>query len=139
MVKRAQERRRELWLQVYLPVGLAVLVFLLGAAVISYGAFTDLIDHTLLADILVLLLLTPALIIAVIGIMLILSLAFILLRASEWMASLLRSTQRISGNANNSAQHYAHTTEMLLQRIHRIISAPGRAARALRQRLHWPR
>lgn len=139
VVKRARERGRGLWLQVYLPVGIAVLVFLLGAAVISYGAFMDLIDHTLLADILVLILLTPALIIAVIGMVLILSLAFVLLRASEWIASLLRSTQKISGNANHSAQHYAHATEMLLQRIHRIVSTPGRAARALRQRLRWLR
>lgn len=130
---RARELKRGLWREVYLPVGIAGLVALLGTAALNYGAFVGLINHALLANTLVILLLTPALIITLLALVLIVALVFGLTRAFTGVASLLHDGQRISVNANRSARHYAHTTEMQFERIHRLVGAPARALRSLRQ------
>jgi len=132
---RVQERQRSLWLQVYVPVGLAALAAILGAAAVGYGAFAGLINHFLLADTLVILLLVPALIIVFFQLVLIVALAFGISRASVGVVSLLRNGQRISANTNRTARHYAHTTKMQFERIHRLVGAPTRVLRSLRQRL----
>ncbi len=132
---RARELQRGLWQQVYLPVGTAGLVALLGTAALNYGSFVGLINHALLANTLVILLLTPALIITLLALVLIVVLAFGLTRAFTGVASLLHDGQRISVNANRSARHYAHTTEMQFARIHRLAGAPARALHSLRRRM----
>ena len=132
---RARELQRGLWMQVYLPVGIAGLAAILATAALGYGAFAGLIDHALLANTLVILLLTPALVIVLFELVLIVALAFGLSRASAGVASLLRDGQRVSADASRSVRHYARTTEMQFERIHRLASAPARALRSLRQRL----
>ena len=132
---RARELQRGLWMQVYLPVGIAGLAAILATAALGYGAFAGLIDHALLANTLVILLLTPALVIVLFELVLIVALAFGLSRASAGVASLLRDGQRVSADASRSVRHYARTTEMQFERIHRLAGAPARALRSLRQRL----
>ncbi len=132
---RTRALQRGLWMQVYLPVGIAGLAAILTAAVLGYGALAGLIDHALLANTLVILLLTPALIVALLELVLIVALAFGLSRASAGIASLLRDGQRLSADASRSVRHYARTTEMQFERIHRLAGAPARALRSLRQRL----
>ena len=131
----AQELQRSLRMQIYLPVGLTGLAALLGAAMLSYGAFAGLINHVLLADTLVILLLVPALIIALIELVLIMGLAIGLSRASKALALLLCNGKHIGANANRTARNYAHTTEVQFERIHRLAAVPARALRSLRQRL----
>jgi hypothetical protein len=126
-------------MQVYVPVCLATLAAVLGATAVGYGAFAGLINHVLLADTLVTLLLVPALIIVFFQLVLIVGLAFGISRASVGVASLLRNGQRISANTNRSARNYAHTTKMQFERIHRLVGAPTRAVRSLRQRLRGKR
>jgi hypothetical protein len=132
---RAREVRSRLWIQVYLPVGLTGLAALLGAAVLSYGAFTGLIDHALLAETLLILVLTPALFIAFLVIVLITAFTYGLSHAYTRIASLLRDGQLVSTRANRSARNYAHKTKMRFERIHRLANAPTQALRSFQQRL----
>ena len=132
---RAWNLQRGLRLYVYLPIGLAVLAALLGAAALSYAAFANMINHALLADTLLILVLATAMVIAFFQLLLIMALVFALSSASAGVTSFFRNSQRISSNANRTAHHYADTTESQFERIHRLARAPTRALRSLRQQL----
>ena len=132
---RVRDIQRGLRLQVYLPVCIAGLSAVIGAAALVYGVFAGRINHELLANTILVLIMAPALLIGILGLVTILALALVLSRTSTGIAALLRNGQRISANVNRSAQYYSNTTEVQVKRIQWVAGAPARILNTLRRQL----
>ena len=131
----ARDIQRGLQLEVYLPVCLAGLSAIIGAAALAYGAFAGRINHGLLADTVLILIMAPALVIGTLCIVTILALAVILSRTSDGITALLREGQRISANVNSTAWSFSDTAEAQVKRIHWVAGAPARFLSSLQERV----
>lgn len=131
----ARDIQRGLQLEVYLPVCLAGLSAIIGAAALAYGAFAGRINHGLLADTVLILIMAPALLIGILGLVTILALVVVLSRTSDGITALLRNGERISANVNSTAWHYSNTAEAQVKRIHRVTETPARILSHLREKV----